>query len=173
MSMEAPACQNGDDSLGNDDLVMMMTGAYDDASADCDRVLHLVSSSDHCNLSFSFRYFTLTFILLLSLYRNTSIERSLQRLNHLVSDFTICNVDIFNKLSEFISNFPITVIIDRLWHSLSHRGGGPTAGSRRLTARSRGCDKAVFPPSCIQPLPRRQRQHILSHLVSDLFFAIC
>ena len=85
MSMEAPACQNGDDSLGNDDLGMMMTGAYNDASANCDRVLHLVSSSDHCNLSFSFRYFILTFILLLSLYRNTSIERSLQRLNHLVS----------------------------------------------------------------------------------------
>ena len=54
MSMEAPACQNGDDYLGNDDLGMMMMGAYDGASADCDHVLHLVSSSDHCNLSFSF-----------------------------------------------------------------------------------------------------------------------
>ena len=52
--MEAPARQNGDDSLGNDDLGMMMTGAYNGASADCDRVLHLVSISDHCNLSFSF-----------------------------------------------------------------------------------------------------------------------
>ena len=133
----------------------------------CWVVVIIVIFSSHSDISYSLLYF------FYHCMRDTSIERSSQKLNHLVSDFTICNVDIFNKLSEFISNFPITVIIDRLWHSLSHRGGGPTAGSRRLTARSRGCDKAVFPPSCIQPLPRCQRQHILSHLVSDLFFAIC